>query len=99
MHKFDRRYYQLISDLQAVEFALVEVQLYLDTHPDDPRAVQDYNYLSQQLHCLKQEYERHYGPLMHFGFSMTSLPHAWVETPWPWEIEYPKLMPRAEQEV
>lgn len=88
MHKYDQKFYKLLHELQAVEFALVEIQLYLATHPDDARAIHDYNYLSQQLYCLKQEYESCYGPLLQYGFSQLSHPSSWVETPWPWEIDY-----------
>lgn len=87
MYKPDHNFQKLIQDLQAVEFALVEIRLYLDTHPYDHRAIQDYNYLSQQLHCLKHEYDSNYGPLLQYGFSPETQP-SWIDSPWPWEIEY-----------
>ncbi|WP_231638407.1 spore coat protein CotJB [Rubeoparvulum massiliense] len=77
-----------LMELQTVEFALVELQLYLDTHPQDGRAVMQYNALSQQLHQLKCRYEQEFGQLMHYGFSPATMPYDWIKTPWPWEIEY-----------
>jgi spore coat protein JB len=98
MQQVDPHYYEWLRKMQAVQFSLVEIQFYLDIYPDDPRAVNDYNYLSHQLHCLKHEYEQRYGPLMHFGFTTSNTPQVWIDTPWPWEIDYRPLTMR-EQEV
>lgn len=74
--------------LQEVQFALVELQLYLDMNPDDQRAVKQYKELSAQLASLKQAYEKEHGPLMQYGNSSSPDCWAWHKTPWPWEIEY-----------
>lgn len=78
----------LLQRLQETQFALVELQLYLDTNPNDRRALAQFNALSAQLHMLKNMYERKYGPLLQYGFSPSPGRWAWYETPWPWEIEY-----------
>ncbi len=89
MEYIQSEYNDTLRRLQEVQFALIELQFYLDLNPDDQRAVQQYNYLSDELQCLKQEYEQQCGPLLQFGFS-ASPPNRWVwtSTPWPWEIEY-----------
>lgn len=74
--------------LQEVQFALVELQFYLDMNPDDQRAIHQYNYLSEELMRLKQEYETQYGPLAQYGYSKSPSRWVWSSTPWPWEIEY-----------
>jgi spore coat protein JB len=84
--KKDERFYQLLQQLQETDFALVELNLYLDTHPDDEAAVAQYNELTQRRWMLAREYETSYGPLMHFGHSYGRLPWAWIETPWPWQV-------------
>lgn len=84
--KMDERYYQLLLKLQEADFALVELTLYLDTHPNDGAALQQYNQLVQQRWTLAQEYEQHYGPLMHFGHSYSRQPWQWIDTPWPWQV-------------
>ncbi len=74
-----------LNRLQQVEFALVELQLYLDTHKDDQRALMEFNQYSKQLEMLKKQYELQYGPLLNFGFSPSQYPWRWLEGPWPWE--------------
>ncbi|WP_019120536.1 spore coat protein CotJB [Brevibacillus massiliensis] len=80
--------HNVLHRLQQVQFALIELQFYLDMNPDDQRAVQQYNCLSDELHHLKHEYEAACGPLMQFGFSNSPNRWVWTSTPWPWEIEY-----------
>ncbi|WP_139489753.1 spore coat protein CotJB [Brevibacillus dissolubilis] len=82
-------YSDTLRRLQEVEFGLVELQFYLDINPEDQRAIHQYNYLSDELHRLKHQYELKHGPLMQYGFSQSPANQwAWVSTPWPWEIEY-----------
>nr|WP_275984168.1 spore coat protein CotJB [Paenibacillus hamazuiensis] len=79
-------YYQLLQELQAVDFVLVELTLYLDTHPWDEQAIAQFNQMSQQRHKLAFQFEQEYGPLMQFGHSYSRSPWQWVETPWPWQV-------------
>ncbi len=78
----------LLRRIQETQFVAVDLNLYLDTHPDDQKALCDYNGASLQLQALIQEYEQCYGPLMHFGQGASRLPWAWIEDPWPWDIRY-----------
>lgn len=78
----------LLLQIKNVEFAALELQLYLDTHPCDQRALMDFNYYSQQLLMLKQQYEMNYGPLLNFGFSPNPYGWQWIDSPWPWEEEF-----------
>lgn len=78
---------RLLRQIQEVEFAAIELQLYLDTHPYDQNALMEYNSLSNQLLMLKQQYEMLYGPLMNFGFSPNHGSWRWIDSPWPWEEE------------
>lgn len=81
-------YCDTLRRLQEVQFALIELQLYLDMNPEDQRAVRQYNCLSEELMSLKHEYEKQRGPLMQYGFSPSPRRWVWTSTPWPWEIEY-----------
>ncbi|MFZ0477336.1 MAG: spore coat protein CotJB, partial [Halobacillus sp.] len=40
--------YELMEKIQMVDFALVELTLYLDTHPNDFQAIQQFNELAVQ---------------------------------------------------
>lgn len=76
----------LLKELMAMEFTALEFNLYLDTHPDDLRALEEYNAATKSVLALKKEYEALYGPLTNFGTALS--PHAWrwIDDPWPWEI-------------
>ena len=56
-------YYQLLLELQELDFVLVELTLYLDTHPDDTAAINQFNDFSYKRRVLKQKMEEKYGPL------------------------------------
>ena len=40
---------ELLNQIRAIEFMTVELNLYLDTHPCDMRALKEYNMYTQQL--------------------------------------------------
>lgn len=82
----DPRYYQLLHQLQALDFVLVELNLYLDTHPDDTHAIRQYNQHVQQRWKIAQEFESCYGPLTNFGHSYSDSPWQWDDAPWPWQV-------------
>lgn len=86
MSKMSKEYYQLLHQLQTVDFVLVELNLYLDTHPNDTQAIQQYNTYVQKRYQLKQDFESRFGPLTHFGHSYNQCPDGWSEGPWPWEV-------------
>ncbi len=76
---------QMLGKIRELEFAAVELTLYLDNNPDDQEALNDYNAASENLTRIKKEYEQKYGPLSSFGCSTSRSPWQWVEGPWPWE--------------
>ncbi|MGG1312466.1 spore coat protein CotJB [Cohnella laeviribosi] len=82
----DERYRQELEELQKVDFALVELSLYLDTHPNDIQAIQQFNQLAHKRAQLAHAFELRYGPLMQFGHSFTRYPWQWKDTPWPWQV-------------
>jgi len=86
MKQMPKEYYVLLEQLQAVDFALVDLTLYLDTHPDDNQAIQQFNQLARQRKRLKKLYESSYGPLQQYGNSYSSYPWSWDNTPWPWQV-------------
>ena len=76
---------ELLKKIQELEFAAVELNLYLDNHPECQRALADYNRFTEKLINLKNAYEARYGPLTHFGNTPSQYPWQWVDEPWPWE--------------
>ena len=75
---------QLLNMISQTQFVCVELNLYLDTHPDDEDARSDYLCYSEKLMELIGRYEELYGPLENFGHSPTEA-GCWVRSEWPWE--------------
>lgn len=86
--ELDQKGVALLKEIQAYEFAAIDLNLFLDTHPNEQRALVDYNALTHHLNMLKSQYEQLYGPLVVFGFAPSQYPWQWTEGPWPWEIVY-----------
>ena len=75
--------------IMELEFAAIDLNLFLDTHPDDRCALTDFAAVSQELIRAKSEFEAKYGPLMNFGFGLNEADTwRWIESPWPWEINH-----------
>ncbi len=75
---------QMLEWVQALCFVVVDMQLYLDTHPCDEEALAYYKDAVKKYKEAKREYEDVYGPLT--ATSATDTDHwAWAETPLPWE--------------
>ncbi|MCL1694864.1 MULTISPECIES: spore coat protein CotJB [unclassified Lysinibacillus] len=79
-------FYKLLEEIQAIDFVIVELNLYLDTHPHDYDAIQQFNQNTEISMRLKVEFEQKFGPLMNFGRSYSNYPFNWVDTPWPWQV-------------
>jgi len=86
MKQVPAEYYQLMEQLQAVDFVLVELTLYLDTHNDDLEAINQFNHYVKERKHLKKAFESQFGPLLQFGNSYSSYPWNWDDTPWPWQV-------------
>lgn len=77
---------ELLKRIQELEFAAVDLNLFLDNNPHHKQALSDYNRFTEQLMELKRIYESKHGPLCNFGSAPSQHPWKWVEEPWPWEI-------------
>ncbi|MCM3215514.1 spore coat protein CotJB [Niallia taxi] len=86
MKQLPKEYHQLLEQLQAVDFVLVELTLYLDTHPNDQDAINQFNHYVGERAKFKELYESKYGPLLQFGNSYSGSPWDWKDGPWPWQV-------------
>lgn len=77
----------LLKKIQELEFAAVDLNLYLDNHPTHQQALIDYNMISEELKKYKRIYEIKHGPLTNYGYAPSQYPWSWVSEPWPWEIK------------
>ena len=72
------------TELQALAFAVNELALYLDTHPNDAEATEMYRTYQNALHDGMMHYSMEHGPLNHTVPSMGGR-YCWPNDPWPWE--------------
>ena len=79
--------FELLKALQALEFSAFDFNLYLDTHPNDQRALAEYSNLVREVKQVKNVYIANYGPLMAEDNTDLSC-WRWALDPWPWDIEY-----------
>ncbi|MDP4145182.1 MAG: spore coat protein CotJB [Bacillota bacterium] len=77
---------ELVKKMQELTFAAVDLNLYLDNHPDNREALGIYNKIYKELTDVKKIYEMKYGALSNFGCSPSQCPWTWIDEPWPWEI-------------
>ena len=77
---------KLMQDIRALSFALVEVNLFLDSHPEDSEALAYFRRVRDELRALTTAYENAHGPLTVLG-ATAKTGWDWVTTPWPWESE------------
>ncbi len=74
---------KLLTKVDSYSFAAHDINLYLDTHPNDSAMIDLYNQYSADAWAAKNEYESKFGPL--FVNSNEGYPWTWNNTPWPWE--------------
>ena len=74
----------LMKDLMAHDFAAYDLQLFLDTHPCDKKALECFQKQTAKAKELKKEYEEKYGPITASG-AKCELPWQWIQSPWTWE--------------
>ena len=72
------------TDLQALGFAVQELALYLDTHPQDTEALELYRSYQKLLHKAMMAYTEGCGPLNHMT-AADDKTYSWLDDPWPWE--------------
>ena len=75
---------ELKTKIQEYQFILVELNLYIETHPNDEAAITDYNTYSAKLCELIDMYDEEFEPLVGFGHS-PMLAGSWPCSRWPWE--------------
>ena len=75
---------ELLREIQALDFKLYDLQLYLDTHPFCEETLCMYQNLVNETEVLKAEYEEKYGPLTPVA-AAGDCEWKWIKNPWPWE--------------
>lgn len=74
----------LLKKLSSVAFAMFEIRLFLDTHPDSTDAMAKFDDLNDKYVKQKEKFEDEYGPLLSKD---ADSPVQWIKGPWPWEVQ------------
>ena len=74
---------KLLYQVMALSFAINDLNLYLDLHPDNKEVLDLFKKFVREEKELSSEYVKKYGPLevtevMRNKFN-------WIDSPWPWE--------------
>ena len=76
---------ELFEYINQVSFAVDDVKLFLDTHPENQKALEYFQkYKEKRIEALK-EYAEVYGPLTVDIVSENSDCWKWINEPWPWQ--------------
>lgn len=71
---------EMMQKIKSYNFAIIELALYLDTHPDDEKALCLHNKYCKECKELKDKYQKVYGPLT---INYPCNKWRWLEEPWP----------------
>ena len=73
---------EMLQEIRCLDFAINELALYLDTHPDDEKALCLHRKYCKEAKECKDKYQRVFGPLT---INYPCNKWRWLEEPWPWE--------------
>ena len=76
----------MLYQLLQYKFALTDLNLYLDTHPNDQEMIAVFKkYLTIEKQ-IKERYEGMYGTLTVYDINPNTTNWIWKNSPWPWEV-------------
>ena len=80
---------KLLKEIMILDFAAVDLGLYLNTHPNDERAINLYNTVINKADGCRTNFEKFFGPLCSFRSSSRKC-WTWADNPWPWSEKFNK---------
>ena len=73
---------EMLQEIRCLEFGITELALYLDTHPEDEKALCLHRKYCKQVKDLKDKYQKVYG---HLTINYPCNKWRWLEEQWRWE--------------
>ena len=73
---------EMMKQIKCLNFAVIDIAEYLDTHPNDKKAICLHKEYANRLKDVKDKYQRVFGPL---SIYYPCNKWRWIEEPWPWE--------------
>lgn len=74
----------LMKKMMAERFAAIETALFLDTHPNDAKALKAFGEYTENTRKLRNEYENKFGALTASN-AADGKSWTWICDPWPWD--------------
>lgn len=74
----------VLKQLMAYDFVLLELNLFLDTHPNNQKALNKFHHIRKKARELREIYENKFGPLTVSAVKSED-EWTWINSPWPWE--------------
>lgn len=84
MNQYDQK--KLLDYINAVSFALVDTTLYLDTHPDDREALEQFRQFQNARNKAVKEYSQYFEALVLDAAEIQD-EFTWAVKSWPWMKE------------
>ena len=75
---------ELLLEIMALSFAINDLNLYLDLHPNDEQMLKKFKEIAEKSCAKEMEYVKTYGPLEVIDNNSLSK-FNWINNPWPWE--------------
>jgi len=72
----------LMKEIMEYKFAICDLALYCNTHPEDQNAIVLHNDYCYKAKYLVDRYQKEFGPLT---IECPCNSWRWLEQPWPWE--------------
>lgn len=77
---------RMLKDISIVDFVLVDLSLYLDTHPFDQEAMEYFNHYVRIKNKMSQDFSMRFFPLT-LDQAESKKEWRWGAAPLPWEGE------------
>lgn len=77
---------RMLENIGMVDFVVVEMTEYLDTHPDDRNALEYFNHYNRLNNKMKAEYAAKFGPLTLADSEPYQKEWRWGMEELPWEV-------------
>lgn len=77
----------LLKQITILDFMTLDLQLFLNTHPQNAEALEMYNVCAQNAAAAKRIYEQQFSSLVGFR-SENPREWVWQAEPWPWQAAH-----------
>lgn len=76
---------ELLDEINKFSFAVNDVTLFLNTHPDNQEALEYFEKCNKKRQSALRKYADQYGPLTLDSACTEAECWSWNQSPWPWQ--------------